>query len=77
MAESAKDGQTILPGNLRLWHLALGAIIFTILMVVDIYLWGQIMKKKFLGNMVFNVPGKLILFLGVLLISAWLLVATG
>jgi hypothetical protein len=78
MAESAKDGNTILLGNLRLWQLALGAIIFTVLMVVDIYLWGRMMKKKFLDDLAFNTPGKLILiFLGVLLISAWVLVATG
>jgi hypothetical protein len=27
---AAKDGNTILLGNLRLWQLALGAIIFTV-----------------------------------------------
>lgn len=78
MAESAKDGNAILLGNLRLWHLALGAIIFTVLIVVDIYLFADMMKKKFLDKLAFNGPGKLILiFLGVLLISAWVLVATG
>jgi hypothetical protein len=36
------------------------------------------MKKKFLADLAFNVPGKLILmFLGVLLVSAWVLVASG
>ena len=78
MAETSKAGDTILLGHLRLWHLALGAIVFTALMVVDIFLWGQMMKRKFLGDLAFNVPGKLILiFLGVLLVFAWLLVATG
>ena len=78
MAESGKAGNTVLLGNLKLWHLALGAIIFSVLMVIDIYLWGQMMKKKFLGDLAFNVPGKFILiFLGVLLVSAWLLVASG
>ena len=78
MAEADKGGNTILLGNLKLWHLALGAIIFTVLMVIDIYLWGQMMKKKFLGDLAFNVAGKLILiFLGVLLVSAWALVASG
>jgi hypothetical protein len=78
MAESGKAGNTVLLGNLTLWHLAIGAIIFTILVVVDIYLFGQMMKKKFLADLAFNVPGKLILmFLGVLLVSAWVLVASG
>jgi hypothetical protein len=78
MADAAKAGNTVLLGHLKLWHLAVGAIIFTVLMVVDIYLWAQMMKQNFLGDRAFNVPGKLILaFLGTLLISAWLLVATG
>lgn len=78
MTEADKAGNTILLGNLRLWHLALGAILFTVLLVIDIYLWGQMMKKKFLGDLAFNVPGKVILiFLGVLLVSAWILVASG
>lgn len=78
MAETSNASNTILLGHLQLWHLALGAILFTILMVIDIYLWGRMMKKKFLEDLAFNVPGKLILiFLGVLLVSAWVLVATG
>jgi len=78
MAASGKAGDTILLGNLRLWQLALGAIIFTLIMVVDIFLWGQMMKRKFLGDLAFNIPGKFILFfLGVLLVSAWVLVASG
>lgn len=78
MTEADKTGNTVLLGNLRLWHLALGAILFTVVIVIDIYLWGQMMKKKFLGDLAFNAPGKLILiFLGVLLVSAWALVASG
>lgn len=78
MAEDGKASNTILLGHLQLWHLALGAILFTVLMVVDIYLFGQMMKKKFLNDLAFNVPGKLILiFLGILLVSAWALVASG
>ena len=78
MTETGNAGNTILLGHLRLWHLALGAILFTILIVVDIYLWARMMKKNFLGCLAFNTPGKLILiFLGVLLVSAWALVATG
>jgi hypothetical protein len=36
------------------------------------------MKKRFLGDSAFNLPGKMILIsLGVLLVAAWGLVATG
>lgn len=78
MAEAGKGRETVLLGQLKLWHLALGAILFTILIVVDIYLFAQMMKKKFLADSAFNLPGKLILFsLGVLLVSAWALVASG
>jgi hypothetical protein len=52
--------------------------LFTILIVVDIYLFAQMMKKRFLGDSAFNLPGKMILIsLGVLLVAAWGLVATG
>jgi hypothetical protein len=64
----------VLLGSLKLWHLALGSIIFTILIVLDNFLFAQRMKKQFLGDLAFNVPGKMILLLiGVLIISAWLL----
>ena len=46
MAENGKASNTILLGHLQLWHLALGAILFTVLMVIDIYLFGQMMKKN-------------------------------
>ncbi len=76
MTGTDKAGSTVLLGNLKLWHLAIGSIAFTILIVVDIYLWAQRMKEEFLGPLAFGVPGKTILvFLGGLIISAWLLVA--
>jgi hypothetical protein len=67
---------TVLLGNLRLWHLAIGSIVFTVLMVIDIFLWGQMMKNQFLGGLAFNIAGKSILILlGMLIILAWVLVA--
>jgi hypothetical protein len=78
MTEAGTASDTVLLGHLKLWHLALGAILFTILIVVDIYLFAQMMKKRFLGDSAFNLPGKMILIsLGVLLVAAWGLVATG
>lgn len=78
MAETGKAGDSILLGNLRLWHLAIGAILFTVMMGIDIYLWGKMMKDKFLGDAAFNAPGKIILVLLCgLLVSAWALVASG
>jgi hypothetical protein len=78
MAETGKGSDAVLLGHLKLWHLAVGAILFTILIVVDIYLFAEMMKKRFLGDSAFNLPGKMILIsLGVLLVAAWGLVATG
>lgn len=72
-AESAK-----LLGHLSINQLALGAIIFTIVMGIDIWLFGQMMRKRFLGEIAFSKPGKLILvLLGCLLIAGWLLVILG
>lgn len=76
MSESDKSADAILMGRLRLWHLALGSIVFTILMVTDIFLWGLMMKKNFLGGLAFNLPGKSILvFLGALIVLGWVFVA--
>jgi hypothetical protein len=78
MSGPDKAANAILLGRLRLWHLALGSILFTLLMVIDIYIWGHMMKTKFLSDLAFNAPGKCILgVLGALIIIAWVLVATG
>jgi hypothetical protein len=64
-------------GGLTLEAVAIGAIIFTCLMWLDIYLFGETMRSKFFGNrLVFGRPGKLILSaLSALLILGWLLAA--
>ena len=72
-ANSAK-----LLGYLSIRQLALGAIVFTILMAIDIWWFGQMMRERFLGEIAFSRRGKLILILlAALLISGWLLVITG
>ena len=72
-AESAK-----LLGHLSIKQLALGAIIFTIVMTIDIWSFGQMMSDKFLGELAFTRRGKLILvLLACLLIGGWLLVIVG
>ena len=69
-------GQRI-AGGLSLRALALGAIIFSLLMWRDIYLFGEMMRCKFFGGtLVFGKGGKRILaVLCLLLISGWLLAA--
>lgn len=75
---TADDNSAKLLGRLSVRHLALGAIIFSIVMVVDIWLFGQMMRKKFLGELAFSKLGKTIsLMLGALLVVSWLLVAVG
>ncbi|MDQ3816575.1 MAG: hypothetical protein M3362_02650 [Acidobacteriota bacterium] len=62
-------------GGLKVTHVAVGAIIFTVIMVVDIWLFGRMMRRKFLGDLVFSWPGKVILvLLGLLIVAAWALV---
>jgi hypothetical protein len=69
-------GQRVV-GGLSLRALAVGAIIFSLLMWRDIYLFGEMMRNKFFGGtLVFEKGGKRILaVLSLLLISGWLLAA--
>jgi hypothetical protein len=66
-------------GSLTLQELAVGAVVFTILMGIDIFLWGHMMRTKFFaGTLVFGWPGKAILILlCILLIVGWLIAAFG
>src|SRR4051812_38366310 len=52
------NSSPILLGSLRLWHLSLGMAIITILIGLDIWIFADIMKRKFLGDIVFHWPGK-------------------
>ena len=78
MTGTDKTGNAVLLGNLKLWHLALGSIIFTVLVVIDIGKFGTMMRDNFLGKLSFGVGGRAILIiLGLLIVVAWLLVAFG
>jgi len=62
-------------GNLTLRHLAFGLILFTIVMVVDIFMFGDNMRKTYVQN-AFSWQGKMVLILiGFLLCAGWFLVA--
>lgn len=63
-------------GGLSLSELAIGMAIFTLLMVWDIYAFGEKMRDSHLPGEVFGLQGKAVLhLLGLLIISGWLLVA--
>jgi hypothetical protein len=66
-------------GGLTLQMLAVGAAAFTFLMCLDIWYWGDMMRRDFFGDtQVFGRPGRVILVsLGALLITGWLLAAFG
>jgi hypothetical protein len=66
-------------GGLTLQILALGAAAFTFLMCLDIWYWGDMMRRDFFeGKQVFGTPGRIILVsLGGLLIAGWLIAAFG
>ena len=72
-ANSAK-----LLGYLSIRQLAIGAILFTIVMTIDIWSFGQMMRDRFLGEVAFSRRGKLILILlSALLVGGWLFVIIG
>jgi hypothetical protein len=65
--------QTVL-GGLTLKHLAIGMMIFSLAMVIDIYCFGNNMRNHHL-NTVFGMPGKgVLLVLGLLICVGWGLV---
>jgi len=73
-----QSGDSIqLPGMLSLSILAAGAVAFTALMTLDIWLWGQLMRRdEFAGSSAFTPVGKAILLsIGGLIISGWVLAA--
>ncbi|HEY4368906.1 MAG TPA: hypothetical protein VGN07_16850 [Steroidobacteraceae bacterium] len=63
-------------GNLSLFELSIGMALFTALMIVDIFLFGARMRAQFLPD-AFGLPGKLVLILlGILQCSGWLLIGS-
>jgi hypothetical protein len=74
----ADDNTAKLLGRLSVKQLAVGAIIFTVVMVVDIWLFAKMVRREFLGELAFSKVGQIILLLlGALLVSCWVLVASG
>jgi len=72
LAESGKPG--IVLGDLALEELAVGMAIFTVFMVWDIYVFGSNMRKTYLPK-AFAWQGKAVLIvLGALQFTGWLLV---
>jgi hypothetical protein len=68
--------QSVVLGNLRLWQLSLGMTLFTIVMVSDIFMFGQNMRKEM--PELFGWQGKLVLtLLGLLISVGWTLVSFG
>lgn len=62
-------------GNLKLSQLAFGMILFTIVMVADIYVFGENMRNSYARN-VFGPQGKaVLLFIGLLICAGWFQVA--
>lgn len=62
-------------GSLALYQLSIGLILFTIVMVVDIFIFGQKMRNTFLPG-AFGWQGKGVLVtIGILICGGWLLVA--
>jgi polyferredoxin len=61
-------------GDLTLGQLALGMILFTIVMTFDIFRFGQNMRETYLPD-AFGTPGKVVLLLiGFLICAGWYLV---
>jgi hypothetical protein len=63
-------------GKLDLKAVALGAVLFTALMTYDIWLWGDQMRRRFIGKFGFSYAGRAILLsIAGLLLAGWALVA--
>jgi hypothetical protein len=62
------------PGGLSIAALSVGAIVFTVLMTADVWLWGAGMRNQH-GSALFRPVGQtILLMIGALLTSGWVLV---
>ena len=69
-----KTSSVVVLEGLSLWHLSLGMTLLTIVMVLDIFMFGQNMRKRM--PELFGWQGKLVLILiGLLLCVGWSLVS--
>jgi hypothetical protein len=70
----AVEGAAAVLGQLSLHQLSRGMILFTVVMVADIYMFGQKMRSTYLPD-AFGPQGKAVLLLiGFLLAAGWYLV---
>jgi hypothetical protein len=75
LAQLLNGGQAGALGGLTVRHIAMGAILFTVVMAVDIALFALMMKRRYLGELAFNRPGQVILALLALLnLAGWSMV---
>jgi hypothetical protein len=62
-------------GGLQLHHLAVGACVFTVLMCLDIWMYGRMMRKNYFAG-AFGLAGKIVLcMMGAVLVAGWGLAA--
>jgi hypothetical protein len=70
-----KDSSTASVGGLKLSYLCYGMALFTIVMSMDIFMFGQKMRRIYLPD-AFGWQGKIVLMLiGALMCAGWVLVA--
>ena len=62
------------PGGLSVAGLSLGAIVFTVIMTADIWLWGAGMRNEHGAKLFRPVGQSILLMIGALLCSGWVLV---
>jgi hypothetical protein len=62
------------PGDLSMPALALGAIVFTMIMTADIWLWGAGMRNEHGARLFRPVGQSILLMIGALLCAGWVLV---
>jgi len=61
-------------GGLSMFGLSVGAAVFTIIMTADIWLWGAGMREKHGAKLFRPVGQTILLMIGALLFSGWMLV---
>jgi hypothetical protein len=70
----ADSKSTAVLGNLTLQQLSLGMVMFSIVMIMDIFMFGVKMRKNYVKD-AFHWQGKTVLLLiGLLICSGWFLV---
>jgi hypothetical protein len=63
-----------LPGELSIFALSVGLIVFTVLMISDVWLWGADMREKHSLRLFRPVGQIILLMIGALLVAGWALI---